>query len=136
MGDIDKLRTMYEVTVMDESHYMKPHDDESPMPEYPPQGTPDEAIIMSYDGDQGYVVLAHHGRFFHAQCVEAGFDGEEVGVDFAPDVGLWVFENGQPWEGRDWETGMVDDYGISGDWRKPTPRDFKRFGIECPVDLN
>lgn len=104
--------------------------------DYPPKGTPEMALVVSV-GEDNYAVVHHTGRYFHAQVVDAGFNGEEVGIDAVPDEpGAWVFENGKPWTGRDWETNIVDDGGISGDWRRATPGDFKAAGLPCPLDLS
>ena len=97
---------------------------------YPPKGTPETAIIVSLDCEI-YSVIWHTGRFFHAQCVHAGLLYEEIGLSDVPDEpGIWWFENGKPWHTTDWETGVPDDYGMDGDWRKATKEDFEKAGLE------
>tara|TARA_R100001086_G_scaffold205174_1_gene121042 strand:- start:1377 stop:1745 length:369 start_codon:yes stop_codon:yes gene_type:complete len=104
--------------------------------EYPPKGTPEEAIIIALD-EETYRVLAHTGRFFHAQLVGAGVDGMEVGISDVPsDPGIWFFSEGSYWSSKDWETGIVDDYGISGKIRKATKEDFDKFNLECLWGIN
>lgn len=120
----------------DELSNLQPRvDDYAPEDDYPPKGTPNTALIISITKDQ-YTVLAHTGRYFHGQINCAGLSGEEVGISNVPDEpGVWVLEDGAPWSSRDWETGIVDDYGIEGTFRKATPADFEKFGLECPMDF-
>lgn len=100
-------------------------DEDDPNENYPPKGTPEFAIVINITCDQ-YIVLYHTGRYFHAQINCAGFNGEEIGITNVPDEpGVWVFENGKPWDHKDWETGIVDDYGITGDWRPAIAKDIK-----------
>ena len=102
---------------------------------YPPKGTPETALVVTLTPGQ-YHVVHHTGRYFHAQVECAGFQGEEVGIDDVPDEpGVWYFSGGKPWTGRDWETGVIDDGGISGEWREATPEDFKDAGLKCPMSL-
>ncbi len=109
--------------------------DDDPEDRYPPKGTPETAIVINLDED-AYSILHHTGRYFHGQLVVAGLIGEEIGImDVPTDPGVWTFEDGKYWTHTDWETGIVDDYGISGSWRKATPDDFANAGIECPIDI-
>lgn len=106
------------------------NDTKNPEDEYPPIGTPETAIVIVINCDN-YEVVDYTGRFFHAQIGCAGFHGEEIGITNVPDSpGVYVMDNGKPWEGKDWETGIVDDYGIEGDWRLATKEDFKRFDVD------
>lgn len=122
------------MTVADKLVMTIMEDEDSAEENYPPKGTPESALVIVLNCDI-YDVLGHTGRFFHGECECAGFKGEEVYVDDVPDEpGYFVFENGEPWSHRDWETGYVDDYGISGDWRKARLDDFAKFGVEVPID--
>ena len=114
----------------------KPRADGSVL-QYPDKGTPNTALICALDCE-GYTVISHTGRFFFAQCADAGYSGEEVGVSNLPDddPGFWVMENGVTWESTDWESGIVDDYGIEGDFRKPTMVDFIRYDFPYPLHVN
>lgn len=102
--------------------------------DYPPIGTPERALIIAIDCDN-FHVLAHTGRFFHAQRNLAGLDGEEIGLDRDPNLepGYYVFEGGNAWQHRDWETGVIDDYGLGGTWRQPTRADFEAFEVPFPI---
>lgn len=103
---------------------------------YPPMETPDTALVLSLDGDQNLTVLSHTGRFFFAQCVHAGVDGEEVGISNPPEEpGYWVLEGGVSWTSTDWESGYVDDYGIEGDWRRAAMVDFIKYDVDYPLHL-
>ena len=122
-----------EETITDELT-IKP-DEFNPDDHYPPKGTPETALVVTLTCDQ-YHVVHHTGRYFHAQVECAGYHGEEVGIDDVPDEpGVWYFSGGKPWTSKDWETGVIDDGGISGDWRRATAEDFKDAGLECPMDL-
>jgi hypothetical protein len=113
-------------------------DDQDPSEHYPPVGTPETALVVVIDCDN-YCVLAHTGRYFHAQCDCAGFQGEEVGITDVPDgdPGVYVFENGEVWTTTCPDSGCVDDCGIDGDWRLATPEDVVRFGFKAnpPFDI-
>lgn len=105
---------------------------DDPNDHYPPKGTPETCLIIAIDSDN-FRTLAHTGRFFHAQLNCAGFDGEELGLEGVPDEpGFWVMEAGQTWSHRDWETGIVDDYGCGGVWRPALATDFIAFGLTVP----
>lgn len=102
---------------------------------YPAKGTPETALVVSLTCDQ-YHVIHHTGRYFYGQVECAGFQGEDVGISDVPDEpGIWVFESGKVWTSTDWETGIQDDFGIEGTWRKARPEDFEKAGLECPLDL-
>mgnify|MGYP001087576777 CR=1 FL=1 len=101
--------------------------------DYPPVGTPERALILAIDADN-FTVLAHTGRFFHAQIACAGYDGEEVGIERPADLepGYYVYEGTKAWERKDWETGLIDDYGLGGALRPATHADFFTFGVKPP----
>lgn len=103
---------------------------------YPPIGTPETALLAVLYSDN-YKVLAHTGRYFHGTCACAGFDGEETGITNVPDEpGFYFFHTGKPWAHKCWETGVADDFGIDGEFRKATPEDFDAAGLECQLDLS
>lgn len=102
---------------------------------YPPVGTPETAIVVVIDSEN-FKILAHTGRYFHGTCVCAGYTGEESGLCGVPDEpGFYFFYDGKVWTSQCWETGIVDDWGIEGSFRKATPEDFLTAGLECPLDL-
>lgn len=105
----------------------------------PPKNEPNEALIC-YTGNEIGTVLAHKGRFFYWQDYAVGPYGglDEYGINLPPEdePGFWVLENcNRPWSSTDWETGIVDDFGVDGQYRRPTKQDFIKFGredlIEC-----
>lgn len=103
---------------------------------YPPVGTPDTALVSSLDGDYNYTILGHTGRYFFGMCVEAGYCGEESGISNPPEEpGYWVMEGGGVWTSTDWESGLQDDYGIEGDWRRATMVDFIKYDADYPLHL-
>ncbi len=108
--------------------------EEEPDPEYPPKGTEETALILAIDCDN-FTVLAHTGRFMHAQLVCAGVDGEYIGLNTEDvvDPGYWVMEKGSYWESRDWETNVVDDGGLDGEWRRAALEDFAAFDLRLPI---
>jgi hypothetical protein len=105
-------------------------DEHTPEENYPPKGTPERALLVVIDCDD-YHVVDYTGRFFHGQIACAGVQGEEVGITGVPDddPGVYVFENGKPWTTTDWETGVVDDYGIDGDFRKATLEEYQAMAL-------
>ena len=110
-------------------------DEYDPRDYYPPMDEENACLGLSLDGDCNFAILGHTGRFFHAQCEDAGFNGEEVGIDFPDWIGYFVLDGGTTWESRDWESGHVDDYGCSGNVRHATAEDFVRFDVELPEML-
>ena len=104
-----------------------------PNENYPPIGTPEECLVLVINSEN-FEVLGHAGRFFHAQIGCVGYNGEEIGIDDVPDKhGYWVMENGSVWTSTDYDSGVVDDCGISGHWRPATAADFERFGVSLPA---
>lgn len=105
---------------------------------YPPKGTPETALVIVWSGeDYAFHIMAHTGRYFYGTVEVGGLNGEESGMEDVPEgPGFYVMENGRVSSHRDWETGIVDEVLIHGDWRKARLADFDRFGIECPLDLS
>lgn len=104
----------------------------SPEEDYPPKGTPERALLVVINCDN-YHVVDYTGRFLHAQIACAGYQGEEVGIRGVPDdPGVYVFENGKPWNGTDWETGVIDDFGIDGDFRPATFEEYQAMLLVSP----
>jgi hypothetical protein len=104
----------------------------TPEENYPPKGTPERALLVVINCDN-YHVVDYTGRFFHGQIACAEVQGEEVGIcDVPDDPGVYVFENGKPWTTTDWETGVVDDYGINGDFRKATFEEYQAMALGSP----
>ena len=125
MSDLDELETIV----------VRSKDD--PDENYPPKGTPNECLVILIDQDN-FHVLGWTGRFFHGQCVCAGFSStDEIGIDHPDedlDPGYYVMEKGRPWATKDWESNVFDDYGIAGIWRKATRADFDKFNVGWPFD--
>lgn len=107
----------------------------NPEDDYPPIEEPNEALGLSLDGDCNYWILAHTGRYLHGQIECAGMNGEESGISFPDEIGYFVLENGKGWNSRDWETGIVDDYGLDGDTRPALYADFVKFKADIPPML-
>jgi hypothetical protein len=110
-------------------------DPDDPNENYPPKGTEDACLLVNID-DYRFKMLGHTGRFFHAQCDCAGYDGEEIGIEGIPEeAGYWVMEKGVVSYSRDWESGVVDEVTISGEWRPALLEDFEKFNADEPECL-
>lgn len=123
MTDLSKLITEIE-----------PEQDD-PNDNYPPMDEPNGALGLSLDGDCNYWILAHTGRYLHGQITCAGMNGEESGTPFPEEIGYFVLEDGKGWNSRDWETGIVDDYGLDGETRPALYADFVKFDADIPPML-
>jgi len=106
-------------------------EDRSEENNYPPKGTEETALIVWLD-EEAFTVVAHTGRFFHSHFIDAGLQEDELNISTVErDPGVYVFSGGKVWESRDWETGVVDDYGIDGLWRLANAKDLKDFDYEA-----
>ena len=107
-------------------------EDEDYVSDEPPKDEPNRALIIS-DGYERFRVLATQGRAFYWTVVYNGhYDEDLSGLDFPPEdePGFFVYENCKTWSSTDWETGITDEFGISGTYRKATYQDFVDFGRE------
>lgn len=84
---------------------------------------PNEALILAWlseDGDIDTQILDGRGSFFFWN-LENGRSCDDFGVMCPEGPGLWLLTKGEPWSSRDWESGMVDDYGLDGEIRAVEP---------------
>lgn len=78
----------------------------------------DEALVMAWCGSDGNIetdILAAKGSFFFIseECAL-----RDCGCPEPEEAGLFLFTNLEIYENRDWETGLVDDWGAEGDFKK------------------
>ena len=108
----------------------------------PPSSEPNTALILAFDCET-YMILAHTGPYFWMTCEEAGETfttgpHDSIGIDSVPDEpGYYMFDGGgmenvNIW--TDWETGHSEWDGITGDIGRAHVNDFKRFGVEVPIE--
>jgi hypothetical protein len=84
------------------------------------QREPNEALVIAWYSDRGEIeahVLMKSGiSFFYTD----GDGCSDCGIEEPEEPGLWILKNGKSWVGRDWETGVVDEWGIDGDYERVT----------------